>query len=130
MLPGFDQDDLAAAIERLPLEVLDRLPYGAIRLDADGAVLVFSGAEKRLSGFGDLPALGLHFFTRIAPCMDGPGFRGRIERALAAGLADLEFGWVGDFADAEREVRVRVQPASGGGCWIFIHRETSDPGLG
>ena len=123
-LPEFDQDHLAAAIEALPAQLLDHLPFGAILLDADGEVLVFSGAEKRLSGFGDRPAVGQHFFTRIAPCMDAPGFRGRVERALAAGMADIEFGWVGDFGSAERELRVRVQPAAGGGCWIFLHRVT------
>lgn len=124
-LPGFDHDDLAAAIERLPAEALDALPFGAIRLNGDGDVVVYSGAEKRLSGYGDRPALGRQFFTQIAPCMDTPGFRGRIERALAAGDADIEFGWVGDFSDAGRELRVRMQPANGGGCWIFMQRETA-----
>ncbi len=123
--PDFDQPDLAAAIERLPVEALDDLPFGAIRLDADGNVVVYSGAEKRLSGYGDRPALGQHFFTRIAPCMDTPAFHGRIARALAAGAADIEFGWIGDFGSAERELRVRVQPATGGGCWIFLRRETA-----
>ncbi len=124
-LPRFDQDDLAAAVERLSADALDALPFGAIRLDAEGEVTVFSGSEKRLSGYGDRPALGRHFFTRIAPCMDTPGFRGRIERALAAGEADIEFGWIGDFASAERALHVRVQPATGGGCWLFIRRETA-----
>ncbi len=124
-LPGFDQDDLSAAIERLPAEDLDALPFGAIRLNADGDVLVFSGSEKRLSGYGDRPALGRHFFTQIAPCMDKSSFHNRIERALAAGNADIEFGWIGDFGSAERALRVRVVPASGGGCWIFLKRETA-----
>ena len=124
-LPDFDHDDLAAAIERLPVEALDALSFGAVRLNADGEVVVFNGAEKRLSGYGNRPALGRLFFTQIAPCMDVPGFRGRIERALAAGDADIEFGWVGDFSDAGRELRVRVQSASSGGCWIFMQRETT-----
>lgn len=124
-LPRFDQDDLVAAVERLSAEALDALPFGAIRLDAAGKVTVFSGSEKRLSGYGERPALGRHFFTRIAPCMDAPGFRGRIERAVAAGEAEIEFGWIGDFGSAERELRVRVQPAADGGCWLFIRRETA-----
>ena len=102
-LPDFDRYDLAAAVERLPAEALDDLPFGAIRLDAAGEVAVFSGSEKRLSGYGDRPALGRHFFTQIAPCMNTPQFRGRIEQALAAGDADIEFGWIGDFGSAERE---------------------------
>lgn len=122
-LPNFEQDKLAATIEQMPVAALDDLSFGAIRLDADGQVVVFSGAEKRLSGYGDRPVLGRHFFTQIAPCMDQPSFRGRVERAIATGDADIEFGWIGDFGSADRGLRVRVQPATGGGCWIFIKRE-------
>jgi photoactive yellow protein len=121
-LPSFEQPDLARAVEALPVQALDGLPFGAIRLDADGIVRVYSGAERRLSGSGDRARLGLHFFREVAPCMDGPRYRGRIERAIAEGRLDVEFGWTGDFDDAERSMRVRVQPASGGGCWIFMQR--------
>ena len=122
-LPDFETPGLARAVEALPEEALDRLPYGAVRLDAAGVVRVYSGAERRLSGSGERPRLGLGFFTEIAPCMDMPGFRGRIERALAAGRLDLELGWTGDFADAHRSLRVRVLSATGGGRWIFMLRE-------
>ncbi|TDH62806.1 hypothetical protein E2C06_09780 [Dankookia rubra] len=122
-MPSFDQPDLARAIEGLPVQALDDLPFGAIRLDAEGVVRVYSGAERRLSGSGERPRLGLEFFREVAPCMDTPRYRGRIEKALAGGTLDLEFGWTGDFADAERSLRVRVQSAVGGGCWIFMRRE-------
>ena len=119
--PDFDTPNLAAAVEALPPEALDRLDFGAIRLDAEGRVRFYSDAERRLSGFRQ-EALGRHFFSEIAPCMDNADFRGRIDRALAAGRLDIEFGHVGDFADGEQELRVRVQSASGGGFWIFLRR--------
>ena len=120
----FDTIKLAEAVERLPKEAVDALPFGAIRLDDAGVVTFYSAAEAKLSGYGSRrPALGVSFFVEMAPCMDTPAFRGRIERARAAGKYDLEFGWVGDFADRARELQVRVQPASDGGCWIFIRRE-------
>ena len=122
-LPRFEQPDLAGAVEALPPEALDTLEFGAIRLDAGGAVQIYSEAERRLSGSGDRPRLGLDFFSKIAPCMDQPGFRGRIERALAQGRLDLEFSWTGDFSDRMRSVTVRVQSASDGGYWIFMRRE-------
>ena len=65
----------------------------------------------------------MSFFVDVAPCMNTPTFSGRIEKARAAGKYDLEFGWIGDFSDRSRELRVRIQPASDGGCWIFIQRE-------
>jgi photoactive yellow protein len=127
MTPGpaitFDMPGLAPAVEGLSPAEVDALPFGAIRLDADDRVVLYSAAEARLSGYGTRPALGRAFFTEMAPCMDNPAFRGRIARASAAGRFDLEFGWIGDFADRARELQVRVLPASGGGCWIFIRRD-------
>jgi photoactive yellow protein len=122
-LPPFDRPDLAHAVEALPHEELDALPFGATRVDETGIVQTYNLAERRLSGSGQRPRVGLSFFTDIAPCMDTPGFRGRIERATAMGKLDLEFGWTGDFADAMRGLRVRVQSATGGGFWLFMQRE-------
>lgn len=121
--PGFDAPDLARAIEALPAEALDALPFGVIRVDGDGIVQIYNETERRMSGSGERPRLALSFFTDVAPCMDNPGFRGRIEQAVAQGRFDIEFGWIGDFSDANRSLRVRVQPATAGGCWLFLNRD-------
>jgi hypothetical protein len=55
--------------------------------------------------------------------MNNAAFRGRIERALAAGHLDITFSHTGDFDDKAKELTVRVQSATGGGCWIFMKRE-------
>lgn len=122
-LPDFDEPDLAMAIEALPSETVDTLPYGAIRLNDDGKVEFYSAAERRLSGSGNHDRLGLDFFSKIAPCMDNPHFRGRVERARESGTLDLEFSHVGDFEDRDRELTVRIQSASAGGYWIFMRRD-------
>ena len=122
-IPRFEEPNLASAVESLPPDALDTLDFGAIRLDDGGAVQIYNLAERRLSGSGDLPRLGLEFFATVAPCMNQPGFRGRIERALALGRLDLKFSWTGDFSDRLRGVTVRVQSATGGGYWIFMRRE-------
>lgn len=122
--PSFDDPDLARKAEALDERDLDGLPFGAIRLDQAGLVRSYNGAERRLSGSGDRERLGHDFFAEIAPCMDTEDFRGRIDRARSAGRLDLEFGYVGDFADSERELTVRVQSASDGGTWIFMRHET------
>jgi photoactive yellow protein len=122
-LPAFDTPHLARAIKALPPALRDRLPYGCILIDREGMVELFSEAERRLSGSGTRRRLGLQFFTEAAPCMNNAAFRGRIERAFVDGQADLEFGWIGDFDNAERSLRVRAQSATGGGCWLFMLRE-------
>lgn len=51
-------------------------------------------------------------------------FLQRIERAVAARTLDITFESVGDFNDADRELLVRVKPASAGGLWVFVQRHT------
>jgi len=119
----FDDPDLAAKVEALAPEAIDALAFGAVRLDAAGRVTLFSRAEARLSGYGSRPAIGLAFFTEIAPCMNLPGFRGRLEQGLATGVIEARFAWTGDFSDRERPLQVRMHGISGGGCWIFLQRD-------
>ena len=119
--PDFFAMDLAGAVERMSAAEIDALPFGAIRVDAAGEVMLYSAAERALSGYAGKP-VGKSFFAEIAPCMNVPDFRGRIERALAMGSLDIEFEYVGDFADAGRKITVRIQSAAGGGYWIFMKR--------
>lgn len=120
--PAFDTPNLSEVVEQLPVEEIDRLPFGAIKLDRSGAVMFISQRERELSGRGDRPSIGMAFFTDIAPCMNNPGFKGRIDAALEAGTLDAEFTHVGDFADRDRELSVRAQSASDSGVWLFLRR--------
>jgi photoactive yellow protein len=122
-MPGFRDPDLAHRVEALSAEALDGFPFGVIRLSADGHVVLFNATERSQSGYKGRPAIGLNFFTQIAPCMDTPEMRGRIEAARARGTVDIEVGWIGDFADRTREMTIRVQSASDGGLWVFLTRE-------
>lgn len=119
----FDSPDLAAQVEKLRPEQIDTLPFGSIRLDPALRVTFYSKAEAELSGYADRPAIGRIFFSEIAPCMSNPEFLGRIEAARARGKLDLEFTWIGDFADRDRELQVRVLSASDGGVWLFLKRD-------
>jgi photoactive yellow protein len=119
--PAFDDPDLASRIGEMAASDIDALPFGAIRLDNQQTVVFYSAAERRLSGYHK-PVIGRHFFTEIAPCMNTLSFRGRVERALQSGTLNIEFDHVGDFDDAAKDIRVRVQPAPDGGCWLFLRR--------
>lgn len=121
---NFRERHLARSMETLLPEQIDALAFGVIRLDPDGKVVLYSRTEALQSGYDDRPALDRIFFTDVAPCMNNGYFRGRIDRARAAGTLDIEFIFIGDFSDQQRELTVRVQSASDGGTWIFIQRET------
>ncbi len=118
----FDTPGLAGLVDQLPVDAINRLPFGAIKLDAAGAVVFYSAREAELSGRGDRPILGLDFFTAVAPCMGTPQFKGRIDAAIAKGSLDAEFSHIGDFSDRDRELAIRAQSAPDGGVWLFLQR--------
>ena len=121
-LPGFEDRDLLPRLLPLSREELDRLPFGVTVLGPGDVVRFSNLTECQQSGFGPRLREGRLFFTDIAPCLRGPAFRGRIEAARQSGKLDITFDFIGDFASAERELRVRVQAAPDGDIWIFIRR--------
>ncbi|MGD9769820.1 MAG: hypothetical protein AB7U62_19465 [Pseudolabrys sp.] len=122
----FDAPDLAARLERLSEADIDALPFGVIHLDRGFKVVLYSKTEARLSGFGRQP-VGEHFFD-LARKLGSENFRGRIEQAMADGVVDLDIGWVGDYDNARRDLRIRVQSASDGGVWLCVDRDPHNGG--
>jgi len=117
----FNATDLAARVEALTQHELDTLPFGVILLDRAGTVLFYSATEARLSGYGMTP-LGKNFFE-VARSPSIGDLRNRIMGAMEEGPVDLEFGWKGDLADPQRDLRIRVQSSRRGGVWLFIERD-------
>jgi photoactive yellow protein len=123
VLPDSVEDEgLPALAARLSREELDALPFGVVRLDAEGKVIFYSHTEAEQSGYGDRRAIGRDFFTQMAPCMATPERSSRIDDARRAGTLDIIFEQVGDFDDVERELMVRIASASDAGLWLFIQR--------
>jgi photoactive yellow protein len=120
--------ELQQELEQRSAPGLDALPFGVIRLNAQGKVVYLSRTEARQSGFHK-HAEGLSFFTELAPCMANPQFVARVEQARAASVLDVTFEQIGDFEDAERELCVRMLSASDRGIWVCLER-TLQPGVG
>lgn len=118
----FESTDLASRLAVLSHAELDALPFGVVQLDAEGHVTYFSTTEAAQSGFLRDKALGRNFFADVAPCIGTPMFRERIARARSAGRLDVRFEHVGDFADPERAMVVRVTSDRGGGLWVALKR--------
>ncbi|HET9960068.1 MAG TPA: hypothetical protein VFQ61_36500 [Polyangiaceae bacterium] len=122
--PQFDDPNLAQRVEDLSVSQIDALPFGVVRLDARGKITLLSQTEARQSGLAGRNVRGLAFFTELAPCMGTPAFLNRFEQARRTGSLDIWFRQIGDFADAQRELEVRVLSAAAGGVWVFIRRST------
>lgn len=123
----FQAARLAESIENLSHDELDALPFGVIKLDPQGIIQLYNKTRAEQDGRGGMPRIGLSFFTEVAPCLDNGYFKGRIEKARAAGALNISFEFIGDFKDRDRELAVRAQSAKDGGTWIFIKIPQSTP---
>ncbi len=119
----FDDDDLPTRLQELSEEARHGLPFGLVGLDAQGRVDFYSRREREQSGLGEREITGLDFFGSVAPCMDTPRIRGRIEADHGDGGLDVEVGHTGDFADRSRVFRVRMMSRPDGGFWLAHHRD-------
>lgn len=118
--PGFDMPGLAARLERTSPAELDRLDFAAIRVDAAGVVRAINRAAAALPGIHADAAVGRSFYGDVAPSLANADVRGRIDRALERGAIDLELGHGAAFSGPLHRLRGRMQPAGGGGFWLFL----------
>lgn len=116
----FDQADVDNLLARLPAAQLDRLPFGAIELDAAGVILKYNETEAKLSGRSAARVVGRNFFDDVAPCTNSPAFRGRFDKLVAGGPSAV-FDYQFDYKMAPRAVRVHMKRALlGDTYWVLV----------
>lgn len=100
---------------------LNKLPFGAIQLDADGKILSFNDYEARLTGRDPKAVKGKNFFTEVAPCTNVQSFAGRFREGVAKQSLHAVFPYRFDFKMAPREVTVTLFfSAQTRTSWVFV----------
>jgi photoactive yellow protein len=72
----------------------DKLPFGFIRLDAEGRIVAYNTKESALSGLPRQGVLGKNFFRTVAPCTCVDEFEGTLRKLMASSKperAQIEF---------------------------------------
>jgi photoactive yellow protein len=120
--PPLDADSLTGPrLRAMSPEEFDRLPFGAIKLDAEGRVAGYNAAEAALARRSIQATLGRRFFEEIAPCTNVEGFRGRLDALVARGEEATErFDFRFLFPWGARDVRIRLMVLRDGTRWVFV----------
>lgn len=65
-----DFEDAAglAQMEAMSADALDELPFGVVRMRADGEVVAYNALESKLAGLSKERVLTRNFFSDVAPC--------------------------------------------------------------
>lgn len=99
----------------------DALPFGVIRLDAEGKVLAYNAAESALARRKKEQVIGRNFFTEVAPCTNTDAFAGRFHALCAAAVADSQtFDYPFQFPWGVRHVRIRLLFDKVRNAWVFV----------
>jgi photoactive yellow protein len=109
----------AEAVATMSPEDWNEVAFGVIELDLAMTVRTYNPAECSLSRRNAASTIGRHFFEEVAPCTDGPGFRGRIETLRHGDDRSFDFEFA--FPWGVEQVRVRALRLRES-VWLMVKR--------
>ena len=113
-------------LEELRAE-LDALPFGLLRVDAQGTITAYNAFEARTAGHARSNVVGRRF-SDVAPCMMVKEFAGAIERGFAERRLDRVLRYIFPVHEAECIVSVRLfYDERREQTWIFVTRRRDGP---
>ena len=122
---SIDMQQIDSINEMAPDE-LNKLPFGAIRLDEAGTILSFNDHEARLTGRDPKRVVGKNFFTEVAPCTNVQQFAGRFREGVVEGDLHIVFPYRFDFQMAPRDVTVTLfYSRQTNSAWVFVREQNS-----
>lgn len=112
-----------AGLASLTREDVDQLDHGAIKLDDEGAILLYNRYESLLSGLDPAATEGKKFFTQVAPCTNNRLFYGKFLEGIEDGELDAEFNYTFTYRMRPTLVRIMLRrDPDTATTWIFVKR--------
>lgn len=120
-------------IESMSQEQLDRLPFGVIRVTADGTIVDYNDTECEIANTRKADTVGKNFFGEVAPCTRVAEFQGQFFKLQKAGVdGRAKFSFVFKFATGAALVDIVLlyEVATGQGTILVkvVRMEPADPG--
>lgn len=98
-----------SSVSEMTTEMIDALPYGLVRLDADMRVIAYSQAEADLAQRTRESALGRRFFDEVAPCTNVQELAGWLSETARAGRSDRKrLNFIFDFPHGRKLVTISL----------------------
>jgi len=120
---SFAKPDTLAKLDSLSRAELDRLPFGAVKVDDAGFIQEYNKYESVLAGVPQPTAMGKNFFTRLAPCTNNAVFYGNFKRGVAEKAFNLAFVYTFSYNMNPTPVRVHLHRTARGGNWILVEKK-------
>lgn len=120
---NFGSQDMANVIAKMNATEVDKMAFGAIRVDAEGKILSYNKAEGDITGRDPAAVIGKNFFTEVAPCTKQPQFYGKFKDGIKNGNLNTLFEYVFDYNMTPTKVKVHMMESLlKDGYYIFVKR--------
>lgn len=99
----------------------DTVPYGIVKVDQSGKILLYNRYESELAGVAPNAAEGKNFFTDIAPCTNNKLFFGKFKTGIDAGELNASFNYTFTYKMKPTNVAIHLIHDKGSKTnWIFV----------
>jgi photoactive yellow protein len=99
----------------------DALPFGAIKLNAEGRILKYNLYESKLAERDRAEVIGQNFFTEVAPCTNVQGFAGRYRQGIIDKALNTTFPYRFLFPKKVIDVEITlILSPDGESAWVFV----------
>jgi photoactive yellow protein len=109
MYPDFSSSEMFMWLENQDEAVYNDLPFGLIRMTAEGIILNYNKAESDIAGVTPGNAIGKHFFTEVAPCTNNF----LVAEKYTSPELDEELDYIFTYITQPTKVRLRLLRSTG-----------------
>ncbi len=98
-------------LERLPRmsrQDMDELPYGCVKVDDSGTILVYNRTQSDFAGFKPRDVEGKNFFTQLGVCTNNDIFFGTFKKGIAENNLNVLFMYTFTYKIAPTNVKVHM----------------------
>ena len=113
-------------LKRLPAmsrAEVDGLPYGVVKVDDEGVVLLYNRYEASLANLEPSATEGRNFFLSVAPCTNNNLFYGSFRKGLAAGDFNVMFPYTFTYRMKPTNVKVHMyRDEASQTNWVLVQK--------
>ncbi len=123
---SFVDPSVLTKLAQLTREDADKAPFGVVKVDSTGKILMYNQYESQMAGVAASAAEGKNFFTEIAPCTNNRLFFGKFQQGLQNGELDSEFGYTFTYKMKPTNVTIRLMhDKSSKTNWVFVQKKAA-----
>jgi len=105
---SFVPDDFLASCGGVDRSTADNQPFGVVKCDDSGKVLLFNKWESEMAGVPVNNAEGKNFFTQVAPCSNNGLFYGTFKKGVASGHMNVVFPYTFTYKMRPTNVKIHL----------------------